>query len=105
MDEVDRQPPSLVPEGSPLNFGRPLEEQLRDAGITAAVVGVILSLALFFGAAVVFPQGWAGGPDLFALVLTLAALAALRLWKLDLLWVIAGGIAAGLLRGLAASTS
>jgi chromate transporter len=89
-------------------LGAPHIERLRSdrrlsgalAGITAAVVGVILSLALFFGSAVLFPRGLAAGPDLFALALVLAALAALRLLKLDLLWVIAGGVAAGLLWGM-----
>lgn len=61
---------------------------------------LLLSLALFFGGAVLFPRGFADGPDLFALALGLAALAALRLIRLDLLWVIAGGVAAGLLWGL-----
>ncbi|MGH9400428.1 MAG: chromate efflux transporter, partial [Thermoanaerobaculia bacterium] len=70
------------------------------AGITAAVVGVILNLALFFGAAVLLPRGPAGGVDLFALCVGAAALVALALFEVDDPWVIAAGAAAGLLRAL-----
>jgi hypothetical protein len=52
-----------------------------------------------FGTAVLFPRGLEGGPDFFALAVGLAAFAVLRWLKADLLWVIAGGIAAGLLWG------
>lgn len=43
-------------------------------GITAAVVGVILSLAVFFAEHVFFPQGFTGGFEWFGFVLALAAL-------------------------------
>src|SRR5687767_7990523 len=63
------------------------------AGVTAAVVGVILNLALVFGAAVIWPGGLAGGPDLFAAALSLAAFAALYRFRVDVLWVVlAGGL-------------
>src|SRR5262249_5428154 len=39
------------------------------SGVTAAVVGVVLNLALVFGAAVLWPHGLAGGTRWFAVVL------------------------------------
>jgi chromate transporter len=64
------------------------------AGVTAAVVGVILNLALLFGAAVIWPHGLAGGVNWFALALGLASFFALYRFKLEVLWVV---IACGLL--------
>jgi chromate transporter len=89
-------------------LGAPYLERLRGnrrlaaalTGITAAVVGVILNLALVFGAAVVFPRGLAGGLDPFALALSAAAFAALYRWKADVLLVVLAGGAVGLLRAL-----
>jgi chromate transporter len=69
-------------------------------GITAAVVGVILNLALVFGAAVIWPQGLAGGTNWFAVIMSVAAFAALYLFKTDVLWVVLGGGLIGLARGL-----
>jgi hypothetical protein len=68
--------------------------------MTAAAVGVILNLALVFGAAVLLPRGLAGGIDLFALIIGAAAFAALALFKVNDPWVIAAGAAAGLLRAV-----
>ncbi|HEX8282254.1 MAG TPA: chromate efflux transporter [Pyrinomonadaceae bacterium] len=68
------------------------------AGVTAAVVGVILNLALVFGAAVIWPQGFAAGPDWFAAALGAAAFIALYRFKLDVLWVVFAGGLAGLAR-------
>ncbi|HZH90297.1 MAG TPA: chromate transporter [Pyrinomonadaceae bacterium] len=88
-------------------LGAPYIERLRGnsnltgalSGITAAVVGVILNLALVFGVAVIWPQGLlAGETNLFALILTVAAFVALYRWKLDVLWVVLAGGALGLLR-------
>ena len=63
------------------------------AGVTAAVVGVILNLALVFGAAVIWPRGLAGGADWFAAALGAAAFVALYRFKADVLWVVlAGGL-------------
>src|SRR6185436_21041949 len=63
------------------------------SGVTAAVVGVVLNLALVFGAAVVWPQGLAGGTNWFAVLLSVAAFAALYRLKIDVLWVVlAGGV-------------
>ena len=64
-------------------------------GITAAVVGVILNLAVVFGTAVFFP---AGVLDPFALTVAALALLVLVRWRIDVLWVIAAGAALGLLR-------
>ena len=82
-------------------LGAPYIEKLRGnrnltgalSGITAAVVGVILNLALVFGAAVIWPSGFAGGTNLFALSMSIAAFIALYRLKLDVLWVVlAGGL-------------
>jgi len=85
-------------------LGAPYVESLRGirsltaalSGITAAVVGVILNLAVLFGLAVLLPGGWRNGPDWFALVLTAAAFAALWLFELDAIWVVLAGGAVGL---------
>lgn len=64
-------------------------------GITAAVVGVILNLAVVFGAAVLLPQGEI---DLFVLAVAALALLALLRWHVDAHWVVLGGAVCGLLR-------
>ena len=66
-------------------------------GITAAVVGVVLNLAVIFGLTVIFPQGLSGGTNWFAVVLTVAAFIALYRFKLDVLWVVVSGGLIGLL--------
>jgi len=68
------------------------------AGITAAVVGVIASLALAFGKSVMFPQGL-GSPDWGAIGIAVLAIVALQATRLDVIWVIAGGAALGLVLG------
>ena len=70
------------------------------AGITAAVVGVIASLAIAFGRSVLFPGG-IGPPDISAMATTAIALAVLGFTRVDVLWVIAGGAAAGFVLGFA----
>jgi len=70
------------------------------AGITAAVVGVIASLAIAFGRSVLFPGGL-GQPDISAMCITAVAFAVLSFTRVDVLWVIAGGAAAGLVLGFA----
>lgn len=70
------------------------------AAVTAAVVGVIANLALFFIAAIAYPAGASGlaaRPDWAALALAVAA--ALALWRLKwgVISVIAASAAAGLL--------
>ncbi|MGH9852788.1 MAG: chromate efflux transporter [Blastocatellia bacterium] len=89
-------------------LGAPYIESLRGArhltgalsGITAAVVGVVLNLALVFGAAVIWPRGLAGGTDWFALAMSLAAFLALYRFKADVLWVVIGGGLIGLARAM-----
>ncbi len=84
--------------------GAPLVESthgdLRVAGplaaITAAVVGVIASLALFIGRHVLWPQGWGGGLDVAAALLALAAGVALWRFGRGVVEVVATSAAAGL---------
>jgi len=66
------------------------------SGVTAAVVGVVLNLALVFGAAVIWPHGWSGGTQWFAVALGAAAFALLYRVKVDVLWVVLGGGLVGL---------
>ena len=49
------------------------------SAITAAVVGAIASLAMFFAAHVFWPQGAGAGPDLVAVAL--AACGFVALWR------------------------
>jgi chromate transporter len=89
-------------------LGAPYIESLRDnqrlkgalSSITAAVVGVILNLALVFGAAVIWPRGLAGEADWFAAAISIAAFVALCRFKADVLWVVIAGGLAGLWRAL-----
>ena len=64
------------------------------AAITAAVVGVIANLSVFFASHVIFPQGRL---DLFALVVSVVALAGLIRWKWDVVPVVLGAGLAGLI--------
>jgi len=67
-----------------LKFTAPL------TAITAAVVGVILNLALFFGYHVLWPQGWGGAFDGVSALIALGAAIALFRFKLNVIHVIAG---------------
>ena len=82
-------------------LGAPYIEVLRGnknltgalTGVTAAVVGVILNLALVFGVAVIWPNGFAGRVNWFAAVMSALSFIALYRLKLDVLWVVlAGGV-------------
>jgi chromate transporter len=66
------------------------------AAITAAVVGVIVNLALFFGQHVLWPHGWSGPFDAVAAAIALAAALALFRFKRGVIEVIAGSAAVGL---------
>jgi chromate transporter len=85
--------------------GAPYIERLRHnqklnsalSGVTAAVVGVILNLAIAFGAAVVMPNLQL---DAFALILAIMAFVALYCLKVDVLLVVLGGGLCGLLKYL-----
>jgi chromate transporter len=74
-----------------LNFTAPL------GAITAAVVGVILNLALFFGYHVLWPRGLAGPFDLLAASIAAGAALALFRFKINVMYVIAGCALAGCL--------
>ena len=84
-------------------LGGPHIEQLRGnrrigmtlSAVTAAVVGVILNLAVWFALHVIFPKE---GIDWFAIVLGLAALIAMVRWKLGVIPVVLAGGLIGLLR-------
>lgn len=65
--------------------------------ITAAVVGVILNLAVFFAYHVLWPEGFAGSFDWVAALLTLAAAVALLRYKRNVMQVIAASAVIGLL--------
>jgi chromate transporter len=62
-----------------LKFTAPL------TAITAAVVGVILNLALFFAIHVLWPKGWQAGVDAGSALLTVAATVALFRFKLGVM--------------------
>lgn len=88
--------------------GAPYVERLAEnhrlagalAGITAAVVGVIGSLAIAFGRGVLFPHGL-DAPAWDAIAIAAAALVLLEWTRVDVLWVIAAGALAGLALGVA----
>ncbi len=73
--------------------------------ITAAVVGVIVNLAFFFGQHVLWPEGGAGRFDAIAAGLALAAAVALLRFKRGVIEVIAVSAAIGLLVHLSALTT
>ena len=70
------------------------------AAVTAAVVGVIANLALFFIAAIAYPAGEKGIPDAppDGVALTLGVLAGVALWRLK--WGVIPVIAASAVAGL-----
>ncbi|MFA7293487.1 MAG: chromate efflux transporter [Rhodocyclaceae bacterium] len=74
-----------------LKFTAPL------TAITAAVVGVILNLALFFAYHVLWPQGFAGSVETPSAVIAIAAAIALFRFKRGVIEVIAAAALAGLL--------
>ena len=85
-------------------FGGPLVESTHGdlkftaplTGITAAVVGVILNLALFFGYHVLWPKGLAGFFDGWSALIALAAIIALFRYKRSVIEVIAACAVLGL---------
>ncbi len=85
-------------------LGAPYIESLRGnkkltaalSGVTAAVVGVILNLAIVFGAAVIWPTGKLLEVNWFAALMSVAALIALYRFKVDVLWVVLSGALIGL---------
>ncbi len=77
-----------------LKFTAPL------TAISAAVVGVILNLALFFAYHVFWPRGFQGGTEWFALLLGVAAVVALFRLKVGMITLIGACGAAGLVYSL-----
>ena len=77
-----------------LKFTAPL------TGITAAVVGVILNLALFFGYHVLWPEGFGGTFDWVSALITLGAGVALLGFKRGVIETIAGCAVVGLVAHL-----
>ncbi|MGY0194480.1 chromate efflux transporter [Leptothrix sp. BB-4] len=73
-----------------LKFTAPL------TGITAAVVGVIVNLAVFFAFHVLWPQGLSGRFDVVSAAIGLVAAVALIRFKIGVIPVIAGSAVAGL---------
>jgi chromate transporter len=73
-----------------LKFSAPL------TGITAAVVGVIVNLALFFAWHVFWPDGWAGRFDWISALIGAAAFVALFRYKIGIMPVIGACAVAGL---------
>jgi chromate transporter len=84
-------------------LGGPYIEKLRGnealtttlSAVTAAVVGVVLNLAVWFGLHVIFPS--ANVVDWFAVVVGLAAFVAMIKWKLDIIPVVLGAGLLGLI--------
>jgi chromate transporter len=83
-------------------LGAPYIERLRAnerlscalSAITAAVVGVVLNLAVWFGLQVLFPK--AGQPDWFAVVIAAVAFVGMQRWKWEVIPVVFGAGVAGL---------
>ena len=73
-----------------LKFTAPL------SAITAAVVGVVLNLALFFGYHLLWPQGFSGAFDTTSALIAVAAAIALFRFKRSVMHVIFGCAIAGL---------
>ncbi|MBC7943680.1 MAG: chromate transporter [Burkholderiales bacterium] len=69
-------------------------------GITAAVVGVILNLVVFFAYHVLWPQGLGGAFEWLSAVIGIAALIALFRYKIGIIPVIAACGLIGLLARL-----
>jgi chromate transporter len=85
--------------------GGPLVESTHDdlkftaplTAITAAVVGVILNLALFFGYHVLWPQGFEGRFDVVSAGIALGAAVALLRYKRNVMHVLAACAVLGLI--------
>jgi chromate transporter len=73
-----------------LGFTAPL------SAITAAVVGVILNLAMFFAYHVLWPQGFGGRFDAVSAAITVGAAVALFRFKVGVMPLLAGSAAVGL---------
>jgi len=66
-------------------------------GVTAAVVGVIANLAVFFATRVLFPDGFSfGGLDVFALVAAVASFVVLQRFKVPIYLMVPAGALLGM---------
>jgi chromate transporter len=87
-------------------LGAPYIEKFRNnqkissalSGITAAVVGVVLNLAVWFGMDLIFPE--TGRVNGFAIVLGILSFTAMQWLKIGMIWVIAVSGIAGVLWNL-----
>jgi chromate transporter len=67
-------------------------------GVTAAVVGVVANLAVFFATRVLFPNGASiAGLDVFALVVAVASFVVLQRFKVPVYLIVPAGALAGML--------
>ncbi len=88
-------------------LGGPYIEKLRGniklttalSAITAAVVGVVLNLAVWFGMHAIFPDG--ATIDWFAVIVSLVAFLGMLRWRWDIIPVVLGAGALGLIYQLA----
>jgi len=95
---------TFIPSFLFILVGGPVVEATRNdakltaplVGITAAVVGVILNLALFFAYHVLWPDGLEGGFQWFSAVMGIAAALALFKWDMGILKLIVVSAAIGL---------
>lgn len=89
--------------------GAPFIERLRGnlrlttalSTITAAVVGVMLNLAVWFGWSVALPEGAGGAVDWFPIGVALVAFTGLVRWRWNVIAVVLGGGLLGLVRRMA----
>lgn len=86
--------PSVEATRHDVKFTAPL------TGITAAVVGVVLNLAVFFAYHVLWPRGFEGNFEWFSALVGVAAFIALFRYKIGIISTIGASAAAGLLYSL-----
>jgi chromate transporter len=99
---------TFLPSFAFILAGGPLVEATKEdmtltgplTAITAAVVGVILNLAVFFGYHVLWPQGLRGPLDVFSAVVAIGAAIALFRYKLGVIPVIVACAVLGLIATL-----
>jgi len=85
----------LAPYIELLGNNRRLQAAL--AGVTAAVVGVIANLAVFFGGNVLFPDGKF---DAFALAIAAVSFVLLQRFKVPIYLMVQAGVVVGMARTL-----
>ncbi len=95
---------TFLPSFLMIFLGAPLVESTRGnlkftaplTAITAAVVGVIANLALFFACHVFFPHGMTGSLDWISIALCIAAFVALARFKVAVIAIVVAGALSGL---------